>query len=205
MYTLYSRPGSGGFVVEAALLLAGAPFKSVNVVKGSPPPDYFGISPLNQVPALTLPEGETITESAAICLLLTERFPEADLGPQPGAKERPKFLRWMLFMSSMLYPALMRYFYAGRSTVDPAGVEAVKQAAIAEADRGFEIIDEALAGRQWLVGGRRSIADIYLMMLAYWHPVAARPREEWQNIVRVCSALRQNPLLADLNATHRFW
>ncbi|TIR65146.1 MAG: glutathione S-transferase family protein, partial [Mesorhizobium sp.] len=26
MYKLYTRPGSGGFVVEAALAMAGAPF-----------------------------------------------------------------------------------------------------------------------------------------------------------------------------------
>ena len=29
IYTLYNRPGSGGFVVEAALTLAGAPFELI--------------------------------------------------------------------------------------------------------------------------------------------------------------------------------
>ncbi|TGV96120.1 glutathione S-transferase family protein, partial [Mesorhizobium sp. M2E.F.Ca.ET.154.01.1.1] len=30
MYTLYTRPGSGGFVVEAALAMADAPFRQID-------------------------------------------------------------------------------------------------------------------------------------------------------------------------------
>ena len=65
MYTLYSRPGSGGFVVEAALALAGAPYNVVNIVKGAPPPGYAEISPLNQVPALGLPRTTQFSRSSA--------------------------------------------------------------------------------------------------------------------------------------------
>lgn len=205
MYTLYSRPGSGGFVVEAALTMAGAAYEIVRVEKASPPAGFEKLSPLRQVPALTLPDGRTITESGAICLLLQESFPSAGLGPVAGSHERPEFLRWMFFLSSMLYPTLMRFFFCERSTTDPAGLEAVKEAAIVEADRGFAILDRALEGRDWLAGGQRSIADIYLLMLAYWHPVADKPRDEWTNIVRLCEALKRDPLVAKLNEAHRFW
>ena len=68
-----------------------------------------------------------------------------------------RFLRWMLFMSSVLYPALIRGFYAGRYTASPAGVAEVKQFALAESDRAFAILDAALAERDWLVGDRYSI------------------------------------------------
>ncbi|MEQ1950261.1 glutathione S-transferase family protein [Mesorhizobium sp. CN2-181] len=205
MYTLYSRPGSGGFVVEAALRMAGAAYEVVRVEKASPPAGYEKLSPLRQVPALTLPDGRTITESAAICLLLQETFPSAEIGPAAGAHERPEFLRWMAFLSSMLYPTLMRFFFCERSTTDRGGLDAVKEAAIVEADRGFLVVDQALAGRDWLAGGQKSIADIYLLMLAYWHPVADKPRDEWINIVRVCEALKRDPLVAELNEKHRFW
>ena len=53
MYRLYTRPGSGGFVVEAALALTGAPFDQIDVPKKDPPDQAFlDISPLNQVPVL---------------------------------------------------------------------------------------------------------------------------------------------------------
>lgn len=204
MYRLYTRPGSGGFVVEAALQAADAKFELIDVPKGVPhDPAFLAVSPLGQVPAIVLPGGKPVTESAAICILLAEQYPAARLAPAAGTPERANFLRWMIFLSGV-YLADLRYFYAHRYTADPAGIEPVKQAALAEMDRDFAILDDALAGRQGLAG-ERSIADVYLLMLAHWHPVADRPRDEWKNIVRVCEALKREPALAELNKRHRIW
>ena len=206
MYTLYTRPGSGGFVVEAALALAGAPFKQVDVPKKDPPDAAFlAISPLNQVPVLTLPDGHSLTESAAICILLAERHPQAGLAPEAGSPARADFLRWMAFMSSVLYPAILRLYYAHRYTTDGEGVQAVKQAALAEMDRGFAILDRALAGRDWLVGERRSLADIYLVMLVAWHPGPEQARSAWPDIERLWCKLRDDALMRKLNAAHEMW
>lgn len=206
MHTLYTRPGSGGFVVEAALTLAGEPFTSVEVKRGGPyDPAFLALSPLRQIPVLVFADGRAMTESAAICIYLSETHPEAELGPGVGSPDRGDFLRWMLFMSSALYPALLRYFYAPRYTADPAGVDAVRQAAVSECDRLFEILEQALQGRDWLVGSRRTIADIYLLMLAHWHPEGDKPRPEWTGIVRLCERLKQDPVIAKLNETHRSW
>lgn len=128
MYTLYTRPGSGGFVVEAALAMADAPFRQIDVPKKDPPdPAFLAVSPLNQVPALTLPDGCSLTESAAICILLAERHPQAGLSPEAGSPGRADFLRWMAFMSSVLYPAILRLYYAHRYTASADGVQAVKR------------------------------------------------------------------------------
>ncbi|RUW27839.1 glutathione S-transferase family protein [Mesorhizobium sp. M4B.F.Ca.ET.215.01.1.1] len=206
MYRLYTRPGSGGFVVEAALALAGAPFDQVDVPKKDPPDQAFlDISPLNQVPVLTLPDGRSITESAAICILLAERHPEAGLAPAAGSPARADFLRWMAFMSSVLYPAGLRFYYAHRYTAAPDGVEAVKQAALAEMDRGFAILDKALAGRDWLVGERLSLADVYLVMLAAWHPEIGKVAAAWTDIERLWARLRDHDLIRKLNAAHAMW
>ena len=206
MYKLYTRPGSGGVVVEAALAMAGAPFQQIDVQRKDPPdPDFHAISPLNQVPVLTLPDGRSITESAAICILLAERHPQAHLAAQPGSPARADFLRWMAFMSSVLYPAILRFFYAHRYTADAGGLPAVKEAALAEMDRGFAIVDEALAGRDWLAGESLSLADIYLVMLVAWHPDPARARAAWPNIERVWAGLRRHELMRKLNTSHEMW
>ena len=206
MYRLYTRPGSGGFVVEAALALAGASFEQINVPKtAEPDPAFLAISPLNQVPALILPEGGSMTESAAICILLAERHPEMELAPAAGSPARADFLRWMAFMSSVLYPAVLRLYYAYRYTADPDGVKAVKQAAIAEMDRDFAILDTALKGRDWLAGERLSVADIYLVMLVAWHPDVEKAKVEWPEIERLWARLRSHQLMKTLNATHDMW
>jgi glutathione S-transferase len=205
MYTLYTRAGSGGFVAEAALSISGAPFRTVEVERGSTDTVFRSISPLNQVPVLTLPDGRSITESAAICILIADLYPAAGLSPQANSSDRPEFLRWMLFMSSVLYPVLLRVFYAHRYSATPAGVEEVKAVALAETDRAFEIVDRALQDRDWLAGDSFSIADVYLLMLGCWHPVNDRPREEWTNLVRHAETVKQLPAIAGLNANHRMW
>ncbi|PWJ90508.1 glutathione S-transferase [Mesorhizobium loti] len=206
MYKLYTRPGSGGFVVEAALVLANVPFEQIDVPKTDrPDPAFLGISPLNQVPVLTLPDGSSMTESAAICILLAERHPNAGLAPAVDTPARADFLRWMTFMSSVLYPAVLRFYYAYRYTADPDGTKAVKQAAVAEMDRGFAVLDAALQGRDWLVGSQLSLADIYLVMLVAWHPDVDKARTAWPNIERLWSKLRDNPLMKTLNTSHEMW
>lgn len=205
MYTLYSRPGSGGFVAEAVLEMAGLPVTVVNVPKAEPQAEFLAVSPLGQVPALVLPDGRSMTESAAISILVADLYPEAGLSPAIASPARSDFLRWMLFMSSALYPALLRYFYADRYTTVPSGVEAVRAAALLETDRCFAIVEKALDGRMWLAGDHMSIADVYLLMLAHWHPAGDRPRDEWMRIVDLCARLRAHPVIDRLNRTHRFW
>jgi len=206
MYRLYSRPGSGGFVTEAALEIAGAPFDLVDVEKTpDPAPEFLAVSPMNQVPVLVLADGHAVTESAAICALLAERHPGRGLGPVAGEAGRADFLRWLAFMTSTLYPAVLRYYYAHRYTADAGAVAAVKQAAVAEMEREIGILDRALAAGEWLAGGARSIADVYMLMLVCWHPDAGKARAAWSHVERVCAALRADPLLARLNARHEMW
>ena len=58
---------------------------------------------MRQVPAMLLPNGELMTESAAILIWLADSHPEARLAPTMAAHARPAFLRWMAFVSSAIY------------------------------------------------------------------------------------------------------
>lgn len=206
MYQLYTRTGTGGFVVEAAIALSGAPCTRVDVAKANArEPEYLKISPLGQVPALVLADGMAITESAAICILIADDHPESRLAPPIGSAGRAAFLRWMMFMTSVIYPAQLRGYYTDRYTADPDGIDGVKQAALREVDQAFAIIDAGLEGREWLAGDAFSIADVYLLMVAHWHPVEGRPRPEWTNIVALCEKLKAHPVLSELNARHDMW
>ena len=95
-YILHGAVGTGSFVVEAALLKAGAPHTLVNMWQRgdkerprlrSPP--FVELNPKGQVPVLVLPGGEVVTESAAILLHLAAAFPEAQLAPAPAAPPTP--------------------------------------------------------------------------------------------------------------------
>ena len=170
-FTLYSNTGSGGFAVEAALVKAGAPFELVTVDYGKDEQlsaAYARINPMRQVPALVLPDGTLMTESAAMILHIANMFPDKGLAPPPGTPAHAKFLRWMLFVVVNLYEPDLRYFYPERYTANPAAAGAVKAAGATQMARGFAVIEPALD--PWLAGEQLSIADVYLAMLSTWSP-----------------------------------
>jgi glutathione S-transferase len=170
-YTLYSNAGSGGFAVEAALLKAGAPYKIVTIDYDKAEQKtaaYAKINPMMQVPAMTLPDGTLMTESAAMVLHLANAFPSKGLAPAVATSAHAKFLRWMLFMAVNLYEADLRYFFPGRYTTDAAGVDAVKASGATHMAKSFSIIETEL--NPFLLGKELSIADVYLAMLCTWSP-----------------------------------
>jgi glutathione S-transferase len=173
-YTLYSNKGSGGFAVEAALAKAGAAHKTVAIDydKGEQQSAaYAAINPMQQVPAMMLPDGTLMTESAAMVIHVAHAFPDKGLAPIAGTSAHGSFLRWMLFMAVNLYEADLRYFYPERYTSDtsPAGRDAVKNAGAAHMARSFAIIEGSLD--PFLTGPSLSIADAYLAMLSKWSPM----------------------------------
>ena len=71
MYKLYGTKGTGTCAIKAALVEAGAPFEEIEVTtrkRQHLTADYRRINPRQQVPALMLPDGSIVTESAAMLL-----------------------------------------------------------------------------------------------------------------------------------------
>ena len=202
-YTLYSSDGSGGFVVEAALVKSGAAYKviAVDTAKGEQNlPDFVAVNPMRQVPALLLPDGMAMTESAAIVIHLSNAFPGKALAPQPATPAHAQFLRWMFFMAANLYEGDLRYFYAERYTSDPAGASGVKTAAEAHLKKSFAIMEEALVPGPFLCGSSLTIADFYLAMLLAWSPEPITSRR----LLAVTAAVAADPLTAHLWLRHGF-
>ncbi len=170
-YTLYSNKGSGGFAVEAALAKSGAPVRVVTIDYNKNEQQsaaYARINPMMQVPAMTLPDGTLMTESAAMVMHIANAFPGAGLAPTPGTPAHGQFLRWMLFMAVNLYEADLRYFYPERYTTDAAAAATVKASGAAHMAKSFAVLERAL--NPFLLGADLSIADVYLAMLAKWSP-----------------------------------
>lgn len=171
-FCLIGRPGSGSAACEAVLTLAGAAFDVVDMDKtpdGGAPPELLAVNPLGQVPVLVLSDGRTMTESAAICLLIADKYPEAGLAPAPDAPERADYLRWMLYLASAIYPSDLRCYYPDRYTIDAEGGPGVRAAAIARKAFEWRVFADALAAKPFLLGDRASAADIYACMLLSWN------------------------------------
>ncbi len=199
-YVLYNRPGSGGFVVEAALTLAGAPFELIELESkpGTPLPESFReTNPWGQLPVLILPDGTAMTETSAMLIHLSACFPESGLGPPPGTPAHGAFLRWTIFANINLYEAVLRRGYPFRFTDDPAGYDALRSAAIRRMGEALALIDAHVEG-PFLLGGEMTIADIYIAMFLVWH----RDGIEAPRLARIADAVRGHPVVGPIWRRH---
>ena len=173
MYTLYARDGAGSAVCEVVLALAGATYRIETVERGSDgylTAEFHKLNPMGQVPALLLPDGTLMTESAAITLHLADLFPDAGLAPATSSPARPSYLRWMLFLATAIYTSDLRLYYPARHTDDPNGTAAVKSSAERQMEREFDIYASALGDGPFILGDTLSAVDIYAAMLFTWNP-----------------------------------
>jgi glutathione S-transferase len=124
-------------------------------------PAYLAVNPLGELP--TLVDGDvTLRESLACCLHLADRFPEQRLAPPVGSPERGPYYQWMAFAETRLDPAVMDFYtHAQRPEArqhDAGAEEAPKSRRHLNAL--LDVLDQELGGREVLVGGAFSAADV---------------------------------------------
>ncbi len=123
-------------------------------------PDISNPHPDKKVPAL-VDEGSLITESAAICLYLTDKFPANGIGPRVGDPLRGPYLTWLAYNAGVIETvmhmefgglmdnAMLRRTFRGRAEVDAR-------------------ILSALNAGPYLLGERFSAADILIGSTGMW-------------------------------------
>lgn len=154
--TLYHSPASRAFIAYWMLEELGLGFdvKTVDIRKGDQKdPEYLRINPAGKVPALT--DGPvTVSETAAICLYLADRYGYGALAPKIADPRRGEYLRWMVFASSALDPAAdlraRSLELPGRATGFGAYEDVVR------------ILDDHLSHHAYLVGETFTAADVML-------------------------------------------
>jgi glutathione S-transferase len=121
MITLYHSPQSRSSRLVWLLEEIGEPYKielvTVRRQGGVGESDPKNVHPDKKVPAL-VHDGNLVTESAAICLYLSDLFPKAKVGPQIGDPDRAAYLTWLAWYAGVLEPALLAKF-AGRTDREP--------------------------------------------------------------------------------------
>lgn len=200
-YRLYNRPGSGGFVVEAALALADAPFvlEELESKAGTPLPESFrSVNPWGQLPTLILPDGSTMTETAAILVHLAACHPDRDLGPEPGTPAHAQFLRWLVFANVNVYEAVLRRSYPFRYTANTEALEGTREAAIARMGEALAVLEGAADPGPFLLGDRMTLADVYVAMLFVWF----RGDIDAPRLTDLAARVRNHPVVAPIWRRH---
>ena len=117
MLTLYHAPQSRSSRIVWLLEELGAKYelKITDIPRpdGTGAPDPGNPNPDKKVPTL-VDDGVMITESSAIVLYLTDKFPAARLGPPIGDPKRGPYLSWLAYYAGVIEPVI-NFQFAGVS------------------------------------------------------------------------------------------
>lgn len=152
--TLYHHPFSRAANVIWMLEEVEVPYelRFVDIRAGAhKAPEVLAKNPMGKLPILT--DGELVmTESAAIGLYLADRYALGRLAPPTDDPARGTYLRWSLFAPSVIEPGAMAK--AAGWDFKPS------QAGWGKYDDMLATMESAIAGRDFVLGERFSMADV---------------------------------------------
>ena len=111
---LYYLTGACSLASNIALREAGLKFELVKVdrktKKAADGLDFTEVNPKGYVPALTLDNGEVLTENVVVLQYIADRNPAAKLAPAAGTLERYRLMEWLSFINSEIHKSFAPLF-----------------------------------------------------------------------------------------------
>ena len=114
--------------------------------------EYLAINPMGKIPAL-VDGGIVVTEVAAICAYLADKFIEKGLAPPPGSDERGKYYRYLFVPGTTLEPLFT--FNSLGVTDYPAN-----SVGFGDLERCMATIESMTPQTAWALGDRFTAADV---------------------------------------------
>jgi glutathione S-transferase len=154
--------------------------------------EYLKIHPHGAVPALV--DGDlTLIESAAICMYLADKYPDKGLAPALGTPERGTYYQWVLYSMATVDPVITAFFmnkiFYPEEKRSPVAVE--------EAQKDFieiaRALSPAIAGKEFLVGDRFSVADLLMGSLLGWSAAIGLSLSEFPDLKQYSKNLGARP------------
>ena len=170
MMKLYSATQSRGVRPRWLLEEIGAPYElvRVNLTAGEQKkPAYLAINPNGTVP--TLVDGDlTLFESAAICQYLADKFPDKRLAPPAGTPARGLYYQWIHYAMSGLEPPAVAIFLHTIQKPEAERIPAIVQESRRQLTAALDVVERALAGRNYILGDDFTAADVMIGSTLAW-------------------------------------
>jgi GST-like protein len=203
MIRFYFHPTPNPAKIAIFLEETGLPYEIVPVdtSKGEQhTPEFRAINPNGKLPAIVDTDGPggkeaRVFDSTAILIYLADKT-----GRLLGAPEdRPELLSWLLFIASGLGP------FSGQAVhfqlaAPKEGLEYARNRYRREAERHYQVLDDHLNGRAFIVGDSYTIADIsawgWIERASRVMAGAEDPLAPYPNIARWYAAIDARPAVA---------
>ncbi|MEQ4661326.1 glutathione S-transferase family protein [Providencia rettgeri] len=156
---LFTNSMSRGNTVDLLLKILDVPYKRIELGYGADmhTAEYLAINPMAKVPALV--DGDAVvTETAAICLYLADKFIEKGLAPALNDPKRADYYRWFLFTAGPIESAF---------TINNLGVQLDEEQ---QKSSGFGSVERTMAcleiglnnAKPFICGEQFTAVDVYV-------------------------------------------
>ncbi|KRC30159.1 glutathione S-transferase N-terminal domain-containing protein [Acidovorax sp. Root219] len=203
---LYSLPTPNGVKASIALEELGLPYEPHLVsfeTNDQTSPEFLSLNPNNKIPAILDPDGPggkplALFESGAILIYLADKT--GKLVPQDAAA-RYETLQWVMWQMGGVGPMFgqLGFFhkFAGKDYED----KRPRDRYVAESKRLLGVLDQRLAGRQWVMGDTYTIADIAILpwvrnLVGFYGAGELVEFDQFKEIKRVLHAFVARPAVA---------
>jgi len=199
MIRFYFHPTPNPAKIALFLEEAGVPYETVAVdtSKGEQhAPAFRAINPNGKVPAIVDTDGPggrqaRVFDSTAILIYLAEKTAKFLGTPE----DRPELLSWLLFLGTGLGP------FSGQAVhfqfAAPEGQEYATNRYRREAERHYQVLNDHLEGRDWIIGDSYTIADMsawgWLDRASRVRKGAEDPLAAFPNLKRLFEAVDARP------------
>jgi glutathione S-transferase len=157
MITLYHSPQTRSSSIVWLLEELEVPFETKLVsfrrADGTGEKDPANPHPHGKVPALQ-DDGDTIFESGAIALFLTDKYRKVRMGPAAGDPKRGEYLSWLFYRPGVMEPAFMERRLEFKHIQGMMGWAAP--------DEVEEVLNDHLAKNKYFLGDEFSAVDVML-------------------------------------------
>lgn len=156
---LFTNSMSRGNTVDLLLKILDVPYKRIELGYGADmhTAEYLAINPMAKVPALV--DGDAVvTETAAICLYLADKFIEKGLAPALNDPKRADYYRWFLFTAGPIESAF---------TINNLGIrldeEQQKSSGFGSVERTMACLEIGLNNaKPFICGEQFTAVDVYV-------------------------------------------
>jgi glutathione S-transferase len=191
---LYFAPGACSLAPHIASSELGIPLDleqvDIREKKTKSGKDYWTINPKGQVPMLELDNGERLTEVPVILQYLSDQKPAAGFSPAAGTMDRYRMLEWLNVVTSDMHKTYGPIFR-------PTTPDEFKKLSREVIGRRLEWLDKHLAGKQYLMGDKFTLPDMYMFTVLRWSPVVGVDLGKYPNVKAYADRVAARPKVAE--------
>ena len=193
MYKVYGDAQSGN-CYKIKLLMSHLGIESewehINILGGGTHTDEFlAMNPNGKIPVMALSDGEYLWESNAILNYLADGTDYLPL----DSLMRAQVLQWQFFEQYSLENYISTARYIVKTLGRPKKFESVLQSKKSGGYKALQVIETHLEGRDWMVGGGISIADICLYGYVHIAPEGGYGLTDFPFITDWLKRVREHP------------